>query len=108
MGVIVTASSEIDRGRALLRAYVDASDDVDISVRTGCAEDGEPSILVSVGARQFPLLATVARALANSIEQAINANPREPTAGLDNLLLVLRLGADEACRLAPPPTGTNR
>jgi len=103
MDVIATTGSEKERAHALLKAYSEVPNDADIEVQCGTTHNGMPAVLISIGAARYPILAAVARVLADAVADAIAANPLAPLNGFDNLILALRYGADEADKLVPTP-----
>jgi hypothetical protein len=88
-------------GRHALKPFLDTyrrmSNDDYIEVRQGHV-DGRadvPMVVVHLGAKVFGFSPYEARIIADAAESAMNAFPNEPdSAGLPNLILAMRAGAD--------------
>jgi hypothetical protein len=90
-------SSPLQRVQTFLAAYRAADNDADLDVRIGVMEDGAPAVMLSINGTNHGFTADEARRLAKIAEDGMNAWPNDPeTAGLPNLILALRMGADKA------------
>jgi hypothetical protein len=85
------------RLQTFLSAYAAAPADADVEIRIGETEHGNPAIAIDLSGARHGFTAREARIVADAAEAAMRAHPTHPdTAGLANLILCLREGADRA------------
>lgn len=86
-----------ERVKDFLNAYRAADDDADIDVRIGTVEDGSPAVVISINGAFHGFTSDEARRIALIAEEGMRACPDDPeSASLPNLIMALRMGADEA------------
>jgi hypothetical protein len=94
---IETPTSALTRTHAFIAEYQAAPNDADIEVRRGRTETGEPAVVISINGSHHAFTVTEARIVADIAESALNKYPAHPdSAGLPNLILALRHGAEAA------------
>lgn len=97
MPQMILPSNPLQRVQTFLAAYRAADNDDDLDVRIGWMEGGEPAVMLSINGTNHGFTASEARRLANVVEDGMNECPNDPqAAGLPNLILALRMGADKA------------
>lgn len=102
MPQMILPSSPIERVKAFLAAYRRADNDDDLEVRIGAMESGEPAVMLRINGTNHGFTSSEARRLAKIAEDGMNACPDDPeSAGLPNLILALRMGADKAEQRSP-------
>jgi len=96
---IWTRLSEKERAIGLIQSFHAAPDGTDIKVRCGLTEAGQPSILITIGNDDFPLLADSALAIARIIDD-VEVDLGDD-GGLGVLATGLRMAAAEAEQWRP-------
>lgn len=97
MPQMILPSSPLQRVQTFLAAYRAADNDDDLDVRIGRMEGGEPAVMLTICGTNHGFTASEARRLAKVVEEGMNERPDDPeAAGLPNLILALRMGADKA------------
>lgn len=92
-----TPASPRARVAAFLDAFREAPDDADIDIRIGQSAAGDPAVMVTISGGNHAFTAAEARWLARVMEEAMRAWPDDPEAAtLPNIIMGLRLGADQA------------
>jgi hypothetical protein len=109
MPQMIMPSSLLQRVQTFLAAYRAADNDDDLDVRIGRMESGEPAVMLSINGTNHGFTSNEARRLAQVAEDGMNACPSDPeSAGLPNLILALRMGAEKADAAAPRPSRSTR
>lgn len=98
---IWTRLSEKDRVIRLIKTFMEVPEDTTIDIRSGFTEAGTPSILVSIGGNEFPMLAESALAAARIIEDTIRQFGADT--GMAQLADGLRFTAKYAAEQRPAP-----
>jgi hypothetical protein len=93
------------RADVLLREYFETPGDADVDLSVGVTQDNQALVLVQFGdGRVHAFTADEARAVAQSLETTLPQAPHARADEAADLILVLRLGADRAEKLAEQET----
>lgn len=84
------------RVKRLLDTFIDTPGELDVELIIGHTEAGVGAFIIVIAGEKHFLSSWEARCLADTIESCIRETPDITRFGVDDLVMLLRLGADQA------------
>lgn len=84
------------RVQRLIEAFINAPNESDVDLLVGNTDENGGCLVLQIQGTHHPFVPWEARYTADAIETAMHENPVIQKLGVDDLILLLRLGADKA------------